>query len=324
MLEYVGKKLVMVALWISLGVIGGLLLFVILPLLFISIYVYRLTLVRTSLDKWGRTCSALDNKEQVEMYDKGLTWEKENYRYKKEVTITSFDNLKLVGEYFDFGYSKAVIIVQGRTESLLYCYYYAAPYKDAGYNILVVDPRAHGLSEGRYTSVGFNESNDILGWTNLLVNQYKVKEIIYHGICIGGATCLYAANSKECPDEVKGLITDGLFTTFYETYVNHMKDEHHPVFPVARIVFSILKLKTGANARKYGPINAIKEYRKPLLMIASKQDVFSLQDKTQLLFDTCPSNNKTLKFFDKGAHSHVRINQEKEYDEQIVSFLKQY
>ena len=311
----------MLGLYITLGVILGIVLLVILPILIISIYVYNLTLVRTNKDKWKRECSAIDNKEQVEMYTRGLKWAKENSQYKHEVTITSFDKLKLVGEYFDFGNKKAVVIIQGRTESLLYSYYYAYPYKDEGYNVLVIDPRAHGLSEGKYTSVGFNESKDLLSWSTLLIEQYKIEEIIYHGVCIGGATALYAAIDKDSPKQIKGIITDGLFTTFYETYVNHMKDDHKPVFPFANLAFLYLKIHTGANAKKYGPINAIKKYQKPLLMIASKKDVFSLEEKTILLFNESISEKKYLKLFDKGAHSHVRINQEKEYDQEIISFL---
>ena len=155
---------------ISLIIIGSILLFGILffiiPCLFISNHVYKKQLVRKNKDMWGRFCSAPDNEEQVRMYSIGEEWFNQNKEYAKDLELTSYDKLHLVGQYFDFGYKKCAIIHQGRTESLIYCYYFAKPYQDAGYNILVIDPRAHGYSDGKASTVGIKEHKDLLLWTN--------------------------------------------------------------------------------------------------------------------------------------------------------------
>ena len=111
--------------------------------------VYSKTLMRDNNSHWGREqCSEPGNPAFETMWKRGLVWAKKDKSFIKELTIQSDDGLKLVGEWFDYGFDKTVIILPGRRETLVYSYYYAQPYKELGINVLVIDQRAHGLSEG--------------------------------------------------------------------------------------------------------------------------------------------------------------------------------
>ena len=61
---------------------------------------------------------------------------------KKDVHIVN-EGFNLYGEYFDLGFDRAVIIVPGRMESLLYSYYFARPYQEKGFNVFVFDQRVY-------------------------------------------------------------------------------------------------------------------------------------------------------------------------------------
>ena len=307
---------------IVLIVVGCILLilsFIYIPPLFIAFKVYKKELVRTDRSKWNRECSAPDNEEQLRMHNTGLDWAEPFKENIKEVKIEN-DGLNLVGEYFDFGCKKTAILLQGRTESLLYCYYYAKPYKDSGFNILVVDSRAHGNSDGIYNCVGLKEYKDIIKWAEYIHDSFNQEEIIIHGICIGASTALYA--SYYGPDYIKGIITDGMYINFYETFKNHMIVDHRPIFPFLKEISLIMRFKAGVNIKK-GPINLIDKYNKPILFLYSKEDKFSLPAKSEILFNKCASKNKKIVWFDHGAHSHIRINNLEKYDESIKEFLKE-
>lgn len=291
------------------------------PPIFISKKVYFKELVRTDKEKWGRACSAPDNEEQVRMYNIGEEWANENMNYAKDVEIEN-DNLHLVGQYFDFGFDRAVIILQGRTESYLYSHYFAKPYKELGFNILVIDSRAHGLSDGIYNCVGLKEYSDVIKWSKLLVDNYGIKKILLHGICIGSATALYAI-TKSNEDFYLGMIADGMFTTFYETFKTHMRALKRPVYPFARFVMWQMKKYAGVDAVHNGPIHSIDKLNVPLLMIHSKEDIFSLPKKAEILYAKCQAP-KRLVWFDHGAHSHIRINNQDEYDNAIKSFVNDF
>ena len=313
-----------------IGIIIGVTVFILLNLFIAFVLVpyivakkvYTMQLVRTSKEKWGKGCSAPDNEEQVRMFDEGELWFEENKEYGIDVDVTS-EGLHLVGKYLDFGYKRACIIIAGRTESYLYSYYFAKPYKEAGFNVLVIDNRAHGDSDGMYIGVGLKEYNDILKWGELLHDKYNNEKIFIHGICIGSATALYVLTSKNCPDYYIGMVADGMYTTFYETFRTHMKDMKKPVDPCSYFVMQNLKKHIGVDPIKNGPIYCIDKLTKPLLMIHSKEDKFSLPKKAEILYEKCRAPKK-LVWFDHGAHSHIRINNVEKYDNTIKEFIEEY
>lgn len=288
----------------------------------ISKRVYKAQLVRTDEEKWGRVCSAPENEEQLKMWNDGISW-MEKHKDKIIEVQTENDGFKLYGEYFDFGCDRCVVIIPGRCESLMYSYYFAPPYEKAGFNVLVIDTRCHGKSDGIYNTIGVKESGDVLKWCELIHEKFNNKEIYFHGICIGTSSALFALSSKNCPEYVKGLVTEGCFVTFRETFKRHMKYDKRPLFPVLDLVMLHINKHTGTNVYKDTPISAIKKVRPDtrMLFLYGKLDKFSLPEKSQKLFDTCASSDKKLVWFDKGAHSHLRINNTEKYDNAIVDFF---
>lgn len=304
--------------WILLAVF---LVFGLFPVILFSSVIYTVLLVRTKKTKWGRFCSIPDDEEYRRMFDIGVAWEKEYHGCKREVGVTS-DGFKLVGEYFDFGGKKAVIIIAGRMESLLYSYYFAEPFRRAGYNVLVIDNRAHGLSEGRITSLGYKEYRDLLEWCRLLHDDLGNEKVFLHGICIGASAALFACVSEDCPDYVEGLCAEGMYVNFYESFRNHMIVDRPttPRFPVMQATMLWIRIFSGANVVTDGPLWRIGRLQKPILFLHSREDQYSAPAKAQILYDECRSRKK-LVWFDKGQHSRIRINNTEAYDNAIVDFL---
>lgn len=305
-------------------IILGIIIFInlIVGLILPPFIVYRVLLVRTKKEKWGRKCSETKDAEQVEMFDEGEKWGEKYASYRQEVSIES-DGFKLAAWYFDFGCDRAVIVLPGRSESCLYSCYFAEPYRQMGYNLLLLDNRCHGLSEGKYNNVGFTEWVDVLAWGRFLHDEKKNRSIICHGICIGSATALYAMADKSCPDYFKGLVADGMFTTFRDSFHNHLVEGKYPKFPTTLIVMSLIKKHSHADAFHDGPITRIASYSKPILFLYSKEDKFSLPEEAQRVYDACTAPKKIV-WFDKGRHSHIRINNQEKYDESICTFLKEF
>ena len=261
-----------------------------------------------------------DEPEQKRMFAEGKEWGDENEKYRKSVGITS-DKFKLVAEYFDFGYKKAVIVIPGRMESGTYSYYFSDPYKQAGYNVLAIDNRSHGLSEGRFNTIGLKEYRDIINWAKYLHDVEGIEQVMIHGICIGSATGLYACIAEDSPDYIKGLVADGMYLDFHESLDAHLVERHKPKFPFTMEIMGMMSIVAGKSAKKNGPIRVIHKLTKPILFIYSKEDTYSTHG--ELLYDTCNAP-KRLVWFDHGVHSHVRINAPEKYDATIQEFLKDY
>ena len=306
-----------------LAVLLGGLIFMLIYTYPISKRVYEEQLVRTSQEKWGRSCSCPENEEQMQMWNDGVAWMEENRNCMTELQIEN-DGLKLFGEYFDFGSDRCVIILPGRCESLMYSYYFAPPYQKAGFNVLVVDTRCHGKSDGKYNTIGVKESGDMLCWAALAHEKLHNREIYFHGICIGTSSGLFALQADRCPEYLRGLVTEGCYVSFAETFKRHMMDLKRPVFPVLQLAMMHIYRHTGTNVYKDKPITAIKKIRPDcrVLFLYGEKDIFSIPAKSRQLFAACVSQDKRLVWFEKGGHSHLRINNTEKYDQAIIDFFE--
>ena len=284
----------------------------------VSHILYTMHLKRKNKSKWSRNCSS-DEPDQVAMYVGGVEWSEANIQYKKDLHIVNA-GLNLYGEYYDFGYDRAVVVVAGRTEGLRYGYYFSKAYAESGYNVLCIDQRAHGESDGVYNTVGFEEHKDLVAWCRYLHEGFQIKSIILHGICIGSSCSLFALTSEDCPDYLDGMVAEGMYPRFYETFKNHMIDLKKPTWPCLDLVNMWMKHYTGHDMH-FGPIDVIGGYKKPILMLHSKEDVFSLPATASELYEKCGSDNKELVWFEHGEHSKLRLVDSELYDNSIKSFI---
>lgn len=310
----------MIALWIVLGLLVLTFLFYVLPFAIIADKQLRHLFIRTSPQKWNRTINFPDDPEYVGIVKGGEAWAEKNKDSMTDVSIVN-DSLHLAAQYYDFGNDKAVILIPGRTEGCTYSCYFAEPFRKAGFNVLAIDNRSHGHSEGKCNCLGLKEYRDILAWGAFLHDKCSIKSVVCHGICIGSATALYAFTSGDCPEYFTAMVADGMYTTFRESFKQHLIQDHRPVFPFINIFFFLYRIRTGVNASKNGPVYCIDRMTRPILFIHSREDVFSLPQNAQMMYEKCPSKSKKIVFFDKGRHSFVRINNTEQYDAAVVDFL---
>lgn len=146
---------------------------------------------------------------------KRLAWVKE--QHVEHMQIKSKDGLKLRGEYIyasecDRKEDEPVNIVlmshgfrgSGYKDMLLFADYY----RKQGYDMLLIDQRSHGKSEGSAITFGALEKGDIALWTRELIDKYDGNcRILLHGWSMGAAIC-YLAAANGLPPQVKGIVYD--------------------------------------------------------------------------------------------------------------------
>lgn len=285
--------------------------------------VYRNHLVNPDPENRKRECSCVTNEEQVKMWETGLAWAEPHKDKMKEVSVTR-DGLKFVGEYYDFGKKRAVIILPGRCECLVYSYFYAKPYEEAGFNVLVIDQRSYGLSDGEFNTIGMQECEDLRVWISFLEKEFDIHDIWLHSICVGSSTSVLLASRPDCPDSVKAMVLDGCFISFRESFKTHMEDLGRPTFPVLDEVMHKIKKYTGTNVYKIAPIRLMDKVKLPVLFLYGEKDIFSKPEKSKLLIAKCGSEHKEVEWFKEGAHSHLRFANPEQYDAAIKRFSEKY
>jgi len=90
-------------------------------------------------------------------------------------------------------------------------------YLDQGYNILAIDSRGHGDSDGS-VAMGYLESLDAWDWLTYLNTNEECDQVIIHGTSLGGATTVFTTGLKIGNETIKdknviGVIEDCGYTS---------------------------------------------------------------------------------------------------------------
>jgi len=129
------------------------------------------------------------------------------------VFTKSFDGLKLAARYYKNNDSdRTIILVHGyRSVARRDFACVVEIYYNLGFNILLVDQRCSGRSEGKIITFGIKESRDVVSWLDFLTTQYGEKDFYLDGISMGATTVLLATRFEL--KNVKGIIADCGFTS---------------------------------------------------------------------------------------------------------------
>ena len=135
--------------------------------------------------KWGRT-------EQTEEILAGvrLMQDAEN------IFLPSYDGLRLHGRLLQQPGAKGTILLfHGYRSSWVIDFSIVLPYYfTLGYNLLAVDERAHGESEGMYITFGVRERHDVATWAAYAAMHFgPAHPLILDGLSMGAATVLMAS-----------------------------------------------------------------------------------------------------------------------------------
>ena len=190
----------------------------------------------------------------------------------------SYDGLKLVGHVLRCNPDSRrwMVFFHGWNGDWLEGMLYARHYAQQGYNLLFVEQRAHGNSEGRWIAMGWRERFDVVSWVQALVaSEGEDIAVVLHGHSMGGATVVAAADLEDLPSQVKAIVADAAYTDVWNVMLPILKAEGtpcHPTLDMASLVFR--NLKGGVNLLSVYPITAAKHARVPLLFMHGDKDVF--------------------------------------------------
>ncbi len=167
----------------------------------------------------------------------------------EDVYVKSFDHLKLHGRYYENKNShKVIIMFHGYRGTSRRDFSGAAMYLiNKGLNVLLVDERGHGESQGHNITFGKREKKDVLSWINYIKERYHDNvEISLAGISMGAATILFAAQYIKEPMK---LLCDCPYSTEKEIISETIKKLKLNVkffYPIVNLV-SIIYSRTSLN-----------------------------------------------------------------------------
>ena len=246
------------------------------------------------------------------------TWFK-NSNY-KEVYIKSFDKKKLHAYEIKNKLNTWVIIVHGYTNNALEMLDVAYNFYKKGYSILLIDQRAHGKSDGIYSTHGFYERKDMLSWIDYINKKKKTKIILY---CISmGGTVIMRTVGENLPNNVICAIEDCGFISNYDQFYNQLKYLKFLPKPIISSFNIFSSIFFGFNIYKFKPEEILMNGKIPFMFIHGSSDKLvppkNAYDAYQLY-----KGKKKLLIIDGAKHMKTSIQDSKKYYNEIFSFIKE-
>lgn len=245
----------------------------------------------------------------------------------QKVSITSDDGLKLSATLLknEKPSDKTIICFHGYTSNGLTNYGAMSKFLyEQGFNLLLVDQRAHGESEGKYIGFGVLDRKDAAKWIDYVIKIFGSDcKIFLHGTSMGGATVLMTSG-LELPKNVKGIIADCGFTSAYDVFSHILKRDYHlPKFPLMNMTEMLTQKHAGYGYNDVSTLDEVKKTNIPILFIHGEKDDFVPTYMSEQNYEACKSDKKLLII--KGAdHAESYYSGTEEYEKAVTEFVEKY
>jgi alpha-beta hydrolase superfamily lysophospholipase len=171
-----------------------------------------------------------------------------------------------------------------------------------GFSTAIIGFRGSGKSEGNYTTIGYEESKDVISSYNFYENKYPEQPIFLYGTSMGAATILKAISEEEL--STSGIILEYPFGSLHQSVKNRFKVVGFPSFPMANILTLFGGWQLDYNAFEHNPSDYALKVRCPTLYLAGDNDDRVTKDETRQVFQNLKTEDKSLHIFEGGGHEN--------------------
>mgnify|MGYP000009005754 FL=1 len=258
-------------------------------------------------------------------YEEGKLWCAEQQM--KDCFIRSRDGLYLHAYYLPTKEAKRfVLLSHGYKGSGFGDFAYTARFlHENACNLLFIDQRCCGLSEGEYITFGAKEQWDVQQWSYYIAARNREKLPIYlYGESMGAAAVLMASGHK-LPEEVKGLIADCGFCSMKR----QLQDIAANWFHLGWV--ELLLFRVDLFCRMFGrfrmsdadTIDAMKKNKRPVLFFHGEADTYVVPENSVYNYALC-SAPKELVIIPEARHLCAPYAAPELYRQKLLDFFEKY
>jgi len=197
----------------------------------------------------------------------------------EDITLKSRFGYSLRGTYIPNpkATDKTLIFLHGFTENRAVGLNYLDMYLNAGFNLLLVDSRAHGESGGNSVTWGTYEKYDLDQWVDWVCQRFPGGMIGVHGVSMGAATALMHAELNEADKRVAFYIADSSYSDL-ETLLTLQMEQWLNIsgMGLPEVLLQYANVVAYLNSRftfhQASPIRSVRNVTTPVLYIHGEAD----------------------------------------------------
>ena len=240
-----------------------------------------------------------------------------------QVEVRSFDGLKLNGfNIHNHEDNRYLIIVHGIGGSKSDLYPRAYEFDQLGYNILLIDQRSAGDSDGTYYSYGMKEAQDLQIWINYLTGKYPDARICLYGVSMGAATVMMST-AYDLPENIRCIVEESGYASMEEEFAFLIRKDYRISFtyPVLKLLEAKMYEKFGLRFSDVSPKTCLENNEIPILFIHSESDDTVPFESARILYN---HNKGVKKYYPIKGTPHSRANEDPQYYQNVDSFIREY
>lgn len=237
-------------------------------------------------------------------------------------TTRSHDGKKLYARYYEFSPDAPLMLVFHGYRGYVFrdCAGGFALAGKLGFNILAVDQRSHGKSDGCVITFGIRERQDCLSWIRYARQRFGAeKPLILSGVSMGAATVLMASE-LDLPENVVCIMADCPYSSPSAIIRKVASEMGYPdliAYPIIRLG---ARLFGGFCLTESSATNAVKRATVPILMIHGEDDRFVPCDMSREIYENC-KDVAQLHTFPNAGHGLSYLVDPRRYEKICVDFL---
>ncbi len=192
----------------------------------------------------------------------------------------------------------------------------------AKYSVLLVDFRGSWESSESYTTIGYDEADDVATTINYARQNPAHQKIILYGQSMGAAAILRAVHSLDI--HADALILELVFDDLLNTVKNRFSMMNLPAFPAAHLLVLWGSVQTDFNGFTHNPVTYAKTVDIPTLFLHGDADTRSRLSEALRVYNAVPITDKKISVFKDAAHESLLSKTPRQWIQEVQHFLNKY
>lgn len=234
------------------------------------------------------------------------------------INLYTKDSLKLEGWHCKQPSAKgAVVLFHGHGSSKSKILPEAEYFYSLGYDVLLMDFRAHGGSDGNTCTIGYDEAEDVKLAYDYISKTHK--NIYLWGISLGAATISRAVSEHKLKSA--GIILELPFGSLHGAVKGRVRTMGLPAEPVASLLTFWGGAEQGFWAFNHNPCDYAKNISVPVLLQFGKKDARVTMEEINCIYNSLPAKQKKLTVYEQSGHQSLCKNEPLKWKGEIQQFL---
>ena len=237
----------------------------------------------------------------------------------ENIKLRTNNNLSIDGWYGNVDTANGCIIFfHGITNNKVVLLKEADEFKSWGYNVLLIDFRAHGNSEGAQSSFGYKETDEVekaFQFARLKGN----KNILLYGSSLGSVVIMKAVGENKIAP--LAIIADMPFGSLRDHLRARASEVGFPSEPFAFLVTLWIGIENGYNGFNLQSYNYAKKINCPVLLQGGDRDMYVGEKEIKRIYQNLEVAHKKLIIYQGANHQSFLQYDPIYWQKNITGFL---